>query len=352
MSTHPVLIKIKLLLLGSTIGVLFCYFLLAHSNFAKDFQKKYFNEIYYKLNLKTTYKKHDDFHHNHIDSSDQHHDDIHDDHYADAEYIENENSFILPISDAIPLYEIDNINNDDTDSKSTLLEKDQKKFNLSNNNSLDILFPLIEEKINQRKKQINNFYKELKKLNVSINKDKYVRRKDYKKIEEKYTDIINSYPEYYNVLKEAEIVKLIYHDLPFVKPAKKYRITSTFGWRSDPFKRTKRFHHGLDFAAKRGTPLYSPANGTVIYAGWKGGYGKVVEIKHANNVITRYGHLSRIYVKKGQKIKKNKKFAAIGSTGRSTGPHLHYEINVKGRKINPYLFIRNKINKVYTNINK
>lgn len=116
-------------------------------------------------------------------------------------------------------------------------------------------------------------------------------------------------------------------------------ISSYFGHRKDPFNKRKAFHSGLDFDSDYGAGVVSTANGRVEKAGWCGGYGKCVVIKHNNGYKTLYGHLSRVKVKRGQKVTSGQMIGNIGSTGRSTGPHLHYEIMKNGKKINPYKYL-------------
>lgn len=116
-------------------------------------------------------------------------------------------------------------------------------------------------------------------------------------------------------------------------------ISSYYGHRSDPFNKKKAFHSGLDFDSDYGDSVVSTANGSVEKAGWCGGYGKCVVIRHTGGYKTLYGHLSRVKVKPGQRIKSGQPIGEIGSTGRSTGPHLHYEIMKNGKKINPYKYL-------------
>ena len=117
-------------------------------------------------------------------------------------------------------------------------------------------------------------------------------------------------------------------------------LSSSFGVRSDPFGRGPAMHSGLDFRASHGDPVRSTANGKVISAGWNGGYGKMVEIDHGNDITTRYGHLSEIDVKVGQTVRVGQTIGRIGSTGRSTGPHLHYETRIDGDAVDPQKFLR------------
>ncbi len=117
-------------------------------------------------------------------------------------------------------------------------------------------------------------------------------------------------------------------------------LSSSFGVRSDPFGRGPAMHSGLDFRASHGDPVRTTANGKVVTAGWNGGYGKMVEIDHGSGITTRYGHLSEIEVKAGQMVRTGQTVGRIGSTGRSTGPHLHYETRVDGDAVDPQKFLR------------
>ncbi|WP_274605233.1 peptidoglycan DD-metalloendopeptidase family protein [Phaeovibrio sulfidiphilus] len=119
-----------------------------------------------------------------------------------------------------------------------------------------------------------------------------------------------------------------------------YRITSPFGVRSDPFNGLAARHEGVDMGAPRGTPIAATAPGKVVYAGWRGRYGRVVDVDHGVGLLTRYAHMDAITVQMGQKLEKGDVIGTVGSTGRSTGPHLHYEIRVNGRPRNPQIFMK------------
>jgi murein DD-endopeptidase MepM/ murein hydrolase activator NlpD len=117
-------------------------------------------------------------------------------------------------------------------------------------------------------------------------------------------------------------------------------LTSYFGYRSDPFNSANaEFHPGIDFKGNRGDEAKCTADGKVVFAGWYGGYGNCVRIAHANNYETLYGHLSRIVVKVGQEVTTGQKVGEVGSTGHSTGNHLHYEIRKNGKAVNPISFL-------------
>jgi murein DD-endopeptidase MepM/ murein hydrolase activator NlpD len=129
--------------------------------------------------------------------------------------------------------------------------------------------------------------------------------------------------------------------VPYRKPViGEVEFTSGFGVRSDPFLGRPAMHTGLDFRASTGDPVRVTANGKVVSAGWSGGYGRMVEVDHGNGLSTRYGHLSEINVKIGEAVKIGQVVGAVGSTGRSTGPHLHYETRIDGEAVDPQKFLR------------
>ncbi len=129
--------------------------------------------------------------------------------------------------------------------------------------------------------------------------------------------------------------------VPYRKPVVgEVEFTSGFGIRSDPFLGRPAMHTGLDFRAATGDPIRATANGRVTSAAYAGGYGKMVEIDHGNGLATRYGHMSEIHVKVGDTIKIGQVIGLVGSTGRSTGSHLHYETRIDGEAVDPQKFLR------------
>lgn len=118
------------------------------------------------------------------------------------------------------------------------------------------------------------------------------------------------------------------------------KINNEFGFRRNPFgKRSYEFHGGMDIDGNKGDIIVAPANGVVSKAGWQGGYGNLIEIDHGNGLKTRYGHLSKVDVKIGDNVQRSQPIGLIGSTGRSTGPHLHYELRLNDKTINPRRFL-------------
>ncbi|MBP1676075.1 MAG: Peptidase [Bacteroidetes bacterium] len=150
-----------------------------------------------------------------------------------------------------------------------------------------------------------------------------------------------SYDELVNLSKNKEAML---ECIPAIQPVLNKdltRMASGFGWRIDPVYRTRRFHAGMDFTAPIGTDIFATGNGTVVSAGWKQGYGNCVEINHGYGYLTLYGHMSSIKVRVGQKVKRGDVIGLVGSTGKSTGPHLHYEVHLRGQIMNPqnYYFL-------------
>ncbi|WP_420605711.1 M23 family metallopeptidase [Novosphingopyxis sp.] len=131
--------------------------------------------------------------------------------------------------------------------------------------------------------------------------------------------------------------------IPSIQPISDYRLTSYFGYRTDPFKGRRGNHKGIDMAAPTGTPVYATADGIIERAGWVNGYGNFIEIEHGNQVETRYGHMSRLNVESYQRVKQGDLIGFVGSTGRSTGSHLHYEVRIAGEPVDPLSFM-NQLN--------
>lgn len=125
---------------------------------------------------------------------------------------------------------------------------------------------------------------------------------------------------------------------PSIRPVDGW-FSDSYGWRSDPFDGSREFHRGLDIVVPHGTPVRASADGLVTVAGRQAGYGKVVHLSHGSGLSTRYGHLSEILVRPGQRVKQGDVVGRVGSTGRSTGPHLHYEVLRAGRQVNPRKYL-------------
>lgn len=128
--------------------------------------------------------------------------------------------------------------------------------------------------------------------------------------------------------------------IPSLRPVRIASFTSGYGVRSDPFRGSAAMHAGIDMAGPVGTPIYAAADGLVGRAQWANGYGNLVELEHGRGIQTRYGHLSAILVRAGQRVRRGDLIARMGSTGRSTGSHLHYEVRLDGRAVNPVPFLQ------------
>ena len=137
-----------------------------------------------------------------------------------------------------------------------------------------------------------------------------------------------------------EALQEIFRRLPLVAPVDQYRLSSKFGKRVDPINGRQGFHHGLDLSAALRTPVMSTAPGKVVFAGWRGRYGRMIEVDHGLGIRTRYAHLKKILVKPGQQVDHRDKIGLVGSSGRSTGPHVHYEVLVDGKPSDPAKFLK------------
>jgi len=153
-------------------------------------------------------------------------------------------------------------------------------------------------------------------------------------------DALNELDKESSLIKIIPVIKkdeVLFHKLPIGKPLKeKYRVSSPFGSRYHPIDKKMKFHSGIDLVAEYASTIHATADGTVTFAGIKGGYGKCVVINHGYNFQTVYAHMTLYYTKKNKKVKKGDVIGFLGSTGKSTGNHLHYEIKWKDNKpINP-----------------
>lgn len=140
-------------------------------------------------------------------------------------------------------------------------------------------------------------------------------------------------------LSRWSALQRVMRTLPLSAPLEQFQLSSGFGARTDPLNGRKAMHRGLDFRAPIGSTVYATAPGRVTHAGWAGPFGRMVEIDHGHGIRTRYAHLKKILVKTGQAVANREKIGLVGSSGRSTGPHLHYEVRYKGVPLNPQKFV-------------
>ena len=143
-----------------------------------------------------------------------------------------------------------------------------------------------------------------------------------------------------SLLKYLDDQKSLLASTPAISPAKGW-ITSRFGYRKSPFTGRKEIHKGLDIASRMKTPVQATADGVIVFCGSKGFMGKVVVIDHGHGMVTRYAHLHKTLKKKGDRVKRGDRIGLIGNSGRSTGPHLHYNVRLNGISVNPEKYILN-----------
>lgn len=143
-----------------------------------------------------------------------------------------------------------------------------------------------------------------------------------------------------NRLSRWTALNAVLERLPIAPPVDNFSVSSKFGKRRDPFTRRTAYHGGIDLAGVKRTRIYATSPGVVTYVGWKGPYGRLIEIDHGLGLRTRYGHLHKILVKRGQKVDFRHKIGLMGSSGRSTGTHVHYEVVYDGKPLNPELFLK------------
>ncbi|MBC2776872.1 M23 family metallopeptidase [Parasphingopyxis marina] len=136
-------------------------------------------------------------------------------------------------------------------------------------------------------------------------------------------------------LNQLSVMEVSLRAIPSAQPTSYGSMSSPFGLRRDPFTRGRAMHTGIDFRGTRGQGILATGPGRVIFAGWKGGYGRAIEVDHGAGVVTRYAHLSGIDVTVGQEVDRGDRIGRMGSTGRSTSTHLHYEVRINGRAVNP-----------------
>jgi len=152
---------------------------------------------------------------------------------------------------------------------------------------------------------------------------------------------IEAREDLYNSMESALLKQSVLKDtLPSLKPVNIPYSSSSYGWRHDPILGVRAFHEGLDFSAAQGEQIRATASGIVIFAGKAPDYGNYVKIQHGNGLETRYAHCSKLLVKNGDLVSKGEVIASVGNTGRSTGPHLHYEIRLNGNSLDPRQYLK------------
>jgi len=211
-------------------------------------------------------------------------------------------------------------------------------------------------RIDNQSQRLQDFAKEKLKTNEKIPKPApikssgqggpFVPEKNFTEAElqsfiDKLTLDIERHEEHYNNLEAIYLKQSVFKDtLPNASPVNAPFNSSSYGWRVDPFLGVRSFHEGLDFSADAGQPIKATAAGIVISAEVTPEYGNMVRISHGSGLETRYAHAAKLLVKEGDRIKKSQVVALVGNTGRSTGPHLHYEIRMNGESLDPRKYLQ------------
>ena len=235
----------------------------------------------------------------------------------------------------------------DTFKKEVLALKEVSNTLKNENKQLDVLKLQLVSLIEENTDKLDSMKDHLREVEEIIGigpdmnasfEDRIEQAKIHEKKEKK--KIVENIQEEIEQEKVTAIQKaLLLNSIPNGKPLKYKRIASEFGYRTHPITKKKSFHAGLDLPAKHGTPIYAPASGVVEVAKEKGAYGNFLLLTHSYGFKTAYGHLSRFAVKSGEYVTKGQKIAYVGSTGRSTGPHLHYEVRYLTKWIDPKKFM-------------
>jgi murein DD-endopeptidase MepM/ murein hydrolase activator NlpD len=177
-----------------------------------------------------------------------------------------------------------------------------------------------------------------------MEKHNSLMRDMHEQIDELNRASIHQKGEFESLLKSLEDQHNLLASTPAIRPisrGEKSWVTSSFGFRRSPFTGQREFHRGFDISTRKGTPILATAEGVVTFAGKKGLLGNTLIIDHGHGMVTRYGHCSKFLKKRGEKVKRWEPIALVGNTGRSTGPHVHYEVRLNGIPVNPYKYILN-----------
>lgn len=215
-------------------------------------------------------------------------------------------------------------------------ERLESKNLLASNNFSDAVRAIIEEQRHEKNKNFSDFTREDEERDAEQLMD------DFKRLDHAFDSVLQrALAVEIDIQSLATVLmdqKDFLNSMPTLKPTDGW-YTSGFGVRASPFTTKQAMHEGLDIANHMGSPIFAPASGIVTYAGPRVGYGNLITIDHGYGVQTQFGHVSRFYVRVGEKIKRGHKIAAVGNVGRSTGPHVHYEVRVNGIPVDPYPYI-------------
>jgi len=177
-----------------------------------------------------------------------------------------------------------------------------------------------------------------------MEKHNSLMRDMHEQIDELNRASIHQQNEFESLLKSLEDQQNLLASTPAIRPisrGEKSWVTSNFGFRQSPFTGQREFHQGYDISTREGTPIMATADGVVIYASRKGLLGNTILVDHGHGMVTRYGHCQKFLKKRGEKVKRWEPIALVGDTGRSTGPHVHYEVRLNGIPVNPFKYILN-----------
>ncbi len=205
----------------------------------------------------------------------------------------------------------------------------------------DILKKRIAELLEERKKIIQVAALDIQRkasILLKLRKNYGLKFREYEGIGGIYIPFDFDKTDVVRLLKKISVYDDLLRKIPIGYPVKG-RISSGFGFRLDPFTKKTAFHSGVDIVAKRGTPIRVTADGIVTSCGYRSDYGRFIIVRHKNGFSTLYAHLGRIFVTSGQRVRKGDVIGLLGCSGRSTGPHLHYEVRLRGRYLNPEDFL-------------
>ena len=230
--------------------------------------------------------------------------------------------------------------------KISILQGSLEKLEVSEMEILNQVEKLSEKEMNKIKEAISSINKSMKKQNKYFNPLANSKKNNTGGTYEPAVPLVDNaelskkMQEVFSKIDDVSYYKEVMKSVPLGKPVWSYWLSSPFGHRSDPFNKKSATHKGVDLASNKGNKIKTMAKGKVIRSGQSSGYGILVEIDHGNGFKTRYAHLNRAYVKKGEYVEQGDTIAEVGSSGRSTGPHLHYEVLYNGTPVDPMAFMK------------
>ena len=253
----------------------------------------------------------------------------------------------ISINEAILQRDIAISERDDMRNRLEDMEKTIEDLKNIESELLDRVGEVAEKEISKIKSSISTVNATLKKkgqyFNALSNKKKSGRGGPYipdKGVLSEDKNLAKQVSDVYENYDDLEYYRSLIKTIPVGKPIWNYHVSSPFGHRSDPMNKNSAIHKGIDLASRKGNKISVMADGKVVRSEYMRGYGNMIEIDHGNGFTTRYAHLNKSYIKKGEKVNKNQTIGEVGSTGRSTGPHLHYEVLYRNNNVDPMGFIK------------